>query len=98
VALTVIRVEVIVIALLAIYFIIEHARTKWWRTPAGRQLMIMALIALVEHVMIALVVTRVHISHWIFVALFTISGLAWTGWVYLLVRVRHRGPPPEDQL
>jgi hypothetical protein len=98
VALTVIRVEVIIIALLAVYFIIEHARTKWWRTPAGRQLMIMASIALIEHIMIALVVTRVHISLWVFVALFTASGIAWTGWIALLLRVRRSGPPPEDPL
>lgn len=97
-ALVVIRVEVIIIALLAVYFIIEHARTKWWRTPAGRQLMLMATIALVEHIMIALVVTRVHISLWIFVLLFTISAVAWGGWIVLLTRVRRTRPPPEDQL
>ena len=89
-ALAVIRVEVVVITLLAAYFIFEHARTKWWRTPAGRQIMIMGSIAIIEHIMLALVVTRVRVSLWWFAILFGLSAAAWGGWIHLMIKVRRR--------
>lgn len=97
VALIVIRVEVIAISLLSAYFIFEHARTRWWRTAPGRQLMFMASVAFIEHIMLALVVSRVRVSLWIFVVLFSLSAAAWGGWLALMIRVRHARQRTEDQ-
>jgi cytochrome bd-type quinol oxidase subunit 1 len=98
VALLVVRVEVIVIAILALIFTVQHLQTRWWRTAGGRQITLVAVVAIIEHVMIALVVTRIRISLWFFVVLFAVSAGAWAGWVILQWQVRHAKEINSDEL
>lgn len=54
-------------------------------------------VAFTEHIIFALVVSRVRLSPWVFVILFNVSLVAWIGWLVLMVQVRRGRTTSRDE-